>query len=144
MRTIRVAADIDKNNENANANEARRTLEEDTLADLVSKFPGVSYTFQGEQKDQQQSMEEMGIGFLFALLAMFVLMAIPLRSYVQPIIVMSVIPFGIVGAVVATYLGQAVGWYRAGEGAGFLGAVVGAVIVLFIYNMVTRRSSNSV
>jgi len=50
---------------------------------------------------------------------------------------------GIVGAVVATYLGQAVGWYRAGEGAGFIGAVVGAVIVLAIWAMVTRRSSSS-
>jgi uncharacterized membrane protein YeaQ/YmgE (transglycosylase-associated protein family) len=46
---------------------------------------------------------------------------------------------GIVGAVVATYLGQAVGWYRAGEGAGFIGAVVGAVIVLAIYRMVVSR-----
>ncbi len=99
MRTIRIAADIDKNNENANANEARRTLEEDTLRTLGDRFPGIQYKFQGEQKDQQQSMKEMGIGFLFALLAMFVLMAIPLRSYIQPLIVMSVIPFGIVGAV---------------------------------------------
>lgn len=48
---------------------------------------------------------------------------------------------GIVGAVVATYLGQAVGWYRAGEGAGFIGAVVGAVIVLAIYRMTVGRSS---
>jgi uncharacterized membrane protein YeaQ/YmgE (transglycosylase-associated protein family) len=48
---------------------------------------------------------------------------------------------GIVGALVATYLGQAIGWYRAGEGAGFIGAVVGAIIILVIYNMVTRRSS---
>ncbi|WP_376095165.1 GlsB/YeaQ/YmgE family stress response membrane protein [Roseomonas sp. CCTCC AB2023176] len=46
---------------------------------------------------------------------------------------------GIIGAVVATYLGQAVGWYRAGEGAGFIGAVVGAVIVLFVYRMVAGR-----
>ena len=46
---------------------------------------------------------------------------------------------GIVGAVVATYLGQAVGWYRPGEGAGFIGAVVGAVIVLAIYRMVVGR-----
>ncbi|MFP6872201.1 MAG: efflux RND transporter permease subunit [Verrucomicrobiales bacterium] len=99
MRTIRIAADIDKNNENANANEARRTLEEDTLMTLGDRFPGIQYKFQGEQKDQRQSMKEMGIGFLFALLAMFVLMAIPLRSYIQPLIVMSVIPFGIVGAV---------------------------------------------
>jgi uncharacterized membrane protein YeaQ/YmgE (transglycosylase-associated protein family) len=46
---------------------------------------------------------------------------------------------GIVGAVVATYLGQAIGWYRAGEGAGFIGAVVGAVIVLAIYRWVAGR-----
>lgn len=46
---------------------------------------------------------------------------------------------GIVGAVVATYLGQAVGWYRPGEGAGFIGAVVGAVVVLAIYRMVVGR-----
>jgi uncharacterized membrane protein YeaQ/YmgE (transglycosylase-associated protein family) len=42
---------------------------------------------------------------------------------------------GIVGALVATYLGQAIGWYRAGESAGFVGAVVGAVIVLAIYSL---------
>ncbi|HYZ31285.1 MAG TPA: GlsB/YeaQ/YmgE family stress response membrane protein [Crenalkalicoccus sp.] len=48
---------------------------------------------------------------------------------------------GIVGAVVATYLGQAVGIYRAGEGAGFVGAVVGAVIILVIYGALARRSS---
>ena len=46
---------------------------------------------------------------------------------------------GIVGAVVATYLGQAIGWYRAGEGAGFIGAIVGAVILLFLYRMVAGR-----
>ncbi|WP_159712032.1 GlsB/YeaQ/YmgE family stress response membrane protein [Geminicoccus flavidas] len=48
---------------------------------------------------------------------------------------------GIVGAFVATYLGQAVGWYRAGEGAGFIGAVVGAIIVLAIYGMIAGRRS---
>ena len=45
---------------------------------------------------------------------------------------------GIVGAFVATYLGQAIGWYRAGEGAGLIGAIVGAVIVLVIWGLVTR------
>jgi uncharacterized membrane protein YeaQ/YmgE (transglycosylase-associated protein family) len=47
---------------------------------------------------------------------------------------------GIAGAFVATYLGQAVGWYRAGEGAGFIGAVVGAVIILAIYRLIAGRS----
>jgi uncharacterized membrane protein YeaQ/YmgE (transglycosylase-associated protein family) len=45
---------------------------------------------------------------------------------------------GIVGALVATYLGQAVGWYEAGEGAGLIGAIVGAVIVLLIWGYFTR------
>jgi len=47
---------------------------------------------------------------------------------------------GIAGAFVATWLGQAVGWYRVGEGAGFIGAVVGAVIILAIYRMIAGRS----
>jgi uncharacterized membrane protein YeaQ/YmgE (transglycosylase-associated protein family) len=50
---------------------------------------------------------------------------------------------GIVGAFVATYLGQAIGWYRADEGAGFVGAVVGAVILLAIYHFIKRRSASS-
>ncbi|WP_203070798.1 GlsB/YeaQ/YmgE family stress response membrane protein [Falsiroseomonas ponticola] len=48
---------------------------------------------------------------------------------------------GIVGALVATWLGQAIGWYRAGEGAGLIGAVVGAIIVLVVYRMVARRDT---
>jgi uncharacterized membrane protein YeaQ/YmgE (transglycosylase-associated protein family) len=46
---------------------------------------------------------------------------------------------GIVGAFVATFLGQALGWYRPGEGAGLIGAVVGAVVVLLVYGMVAGR-----
>jgi uncharacterized membrane protein YeaQ/YmgE (transglycosylase-associated protein family) len=50
---------------------------------------------------------------------------------------------GIVGAFLATFLGQAVGWYRFGEGAGLIGAVVGAVIVLAIWGAVTNRRATS-
>lgn len=50
---------------------------------------------------------------------------------------------GIVGAFVATWLGQALGWYRPGEGAGLIGAVIGAVIVLAIWSMIARRSTTS-
>jgi uncharacterized membrane protein YeaQ/YmgE (transglycosylase-associated protein family) len=46
---------------------------------------------------------------------------------------------GIVGAFIATYLGQAIGWYRADQGAGFIGAVVGAIIILAIYHAIRRR-----
>jgi uncharacterized membrane protein YeaQ/YmgE (transglycosylase-associated protein family) len=50
---------------------------------------------------------------------------------------------GIVGAFVATFLGQAVGWYRAGEGAGLIGAVVGAIIVLAIWGAIARRRTST-
>jgi len=50
---------------------------------------------------------------------------------------------GIVGAFVATFLGQAVGWYRVGEGAGLIGAVVGAVIVLAIWGAIARRRTST-
>lgn len=48
---------------------------------------------------------------------------------------------GIAGAFVATYLGQAVGWYRAGEAAGFIGAVIGAIIILLVYRLIVGRRS---
>lgn len=51
---------------------------------------------------------------------------------------------GIVGAFVATYLGQALGWYRPGEGAGLIGAVVGAIIVLFVYGLVAGRTRRAI
>ena len=47
---------------------------------------------------------------------------------------------GIAGSVVATYLGQAVGWYGPNEGARFIGSIVGAIIILFVYRMVVRRT----
>jgi len=50
---------------------------------------------------------------------------------------------GIVGAFVATFLGQAVGWYRAGEGAGLIGAVVGAIIALAIWGAIARRRTST-
>jgi uncharacterized membrane protein YeaQ/YmgE (transglycosylase-associated protein family) len=50
---------------------------------------------------------------------------------------------GIIGAFVATYLGQAIGWYRADEGAGLIGAVIGAVVVLVIWSMISSRRSTT-
>ena len=51
---------------------------------------------------------------------------------------------GIVGAFVASYLGQALGWYRPGEGAGLIGAVVGAIIVLFVYGFIAGRQRRAI
>ena len=50
---------------------------------------------------------------------------------------------GIAGAFLATYLGQAIGWYRADEGTGLIGATVGALLVLFIWHLISRRGHAS-
>jgi uncharacterized membrane protein YeaQ/YmgE (transglycosylase-associated protein family) len=74
------------------------------------------------------------IGFVAGVIAKFVM---PGDNEPTGFILTAIL--GIVGAFVATYLGQALGWYRPGEGAGLIGAVVGAVIVLLIYSMVAGR-----
>lgn len=98
-RSIRVTADIDKGNPDANANEVVATLTSETLDELPKRFPGTTWAFQGEQRDQRKAMEELQFYGLLALLGIYILLAIPLRSYTQPLIVMAVIPFGIIGAV---------------------------------------------
>jgi len=68
------------------------------------------------------------IGFLVGVFAKFIM---PGDNEPSGFIMTTIL--GIVGSFVASYLGQALGWYQAGEGAGFIGAVVGAIIVLLIY-----------
>jgi len=99
QRAIKLTADIDKTS-GVNANEVVGKFTSESLKNLSTTYPGVSWGFQGEQKDQRNSIKEMGLKFAIALVLMYVMMAIPLRSYIQPAIVMSVIPFGIVGAVI--------------------------------------------
>lgn len=74
------------------------------------------------------------IGFLAGVVAKFIM---PGSNEPSGFILTTIL--GIIGAFVATYLGQALGWYRADQGAGFIGAVVGAVVVLFVYGLIAGR-----
>lgn len=76
------------------------------------------------------------IGFLAGVIAKFIM---PGPNEPSGFILTTIL--GIVGAFVATYLGQALGWYGPGQGAGLVGAVVGAIIVLLVYGMVAGRRS---
>ena len=96
-RTINVRADVDE--AVANANEIIGDLEAGYLPGLIAANQGVAYTFEGQQKEQMESMAGLADGFTVALLVIYALMAIPFRSYIQPLIVMSAVPFGLVGAV---------------------------------------------
>jgi uncharacterized membrane protein YeaQ/YmgE (transglycosylase-associated protein family) len=76
------------------------------------------------------------IGFLAGIVAKFIA---PGPNEPSGFILTTIL--GIIGAVVATYLGQALGWYAPGEGAGFIGAVVGAIVLLVVWGMLSRRST---
>ena len=74
-------------------------LQSAILPEVLAKHPGVFYQFEGVQAEQEEAIGGMQIGFALALLMIYALLAIPLQSYVQPLIIMSAIPFGLVGAV---------------------------------------------
>ncbi|MCF8067465.1 MAG: efflux RND transporter permease subunit [Desulfobacterales bacterium] len=95
-RVIKVYADVDETV--ANANEVRMFLADNFLPKLNEDFPGLRYTIEGAGKEQAESMSDIFKGFIIALFAIYALLAIPFRSFSQPLIVMSAIPFGIVGA----------------------------------------------
>jgi multidrug efflux pump subunit AcrB len=73
----------------------------DIMPELQKKYPGLTQVFRGRQKDIREGMSALTKGFVFALLVIYALLAIPFRSYTQPMIIMTCIPFGIVGAVFA-------------------------------------------
>ncbi|MGO3131276.1 MAG: GlsB/YeaQ/YmgE family stress response membrane protein [Alcaligenes sp.] len=74
------------------------------------------------------------VGFIVGLLARAIMPGDQKMGWIMTAIL------GIVGAFVAGYLGQAMGWYIPGEGAGWIGSIVGAIVVLFIYGLVSKKT----
>ena len=101
QRTLGVTADFDKQNGNMGL-----VIEEveTWLNDAIVAYPGVTYELGGEARDQRESSQGLMIGAVGLLLVIYILLAIPFKSYSQPIIVMSVIPFGLIGAVVGHWI----------------------------------------
>jgi len=97
LRVIKVTADVDETV--SNANEIREDLEDRFLPQLKDHYTGLRYNMEGEGKEQKESMADVMRGFLIALFAIYALLAIPFRSFTQPLVVMSAIPFGFVGAL---------------------------------------------
>jgi len=96
-RVIRVTAEVDTGK--TTANEVVADLRATVLPEVLAAHPGIGYSMQGEQREQQEFLDAMGRNFGVALLMIYGLLAIPLKSYFQPFLIMSAIPFGIVGAV---------------------------------------------
>ncbi len=96
-RRIQVTADLDELR--ANAVEISELLANEVLPGIQSLYPGVEWAFAGAQKERAEAMGSLGRAALVAILSIFVLIAVPLRSYLQAIVIMLTIPFGYVGAV---------------------------------------------
>ncbi|QDO95711.1 efflux RND transporter permease subunit [Formosa sediminum] len=96
-RVVNVGMDV----EPANAvGRVLASVQRETLPQLRADFPGLTWTFEGSQADMRESTNTLKFGFSLAMLLIYALLAIAFQSYIQPIIVMTAIPFGIVGAVI--------------------------------------------
>ncbi|MEM6646746.1 MAG: efflux RND transporter permease subunit [Bacteroidota bacterium] len=96
-RLATVTADVDPGI--VTGQEITNRLRAEILPNIQSRYPQLTYGFGGEQQEQAETSEALAGGFLLAMLAIYALLAIPFRSYVQPLVVMSAIPFGIIGAL---------------------------------------------
>jgi len=96
-RIVTVTADVKPRSK---AGEILDAVKADTLPTLQSRYPGLGYSFEGRQADQRKSMESLFKGLAIVLMVIYAMLAVPLNSYVQPAIIMTSIPFGIVGAVI--------------------------------------------
>ena len=95
-RTISVTADVDKESVDMNQVESELIV---FLDSLMTEYPGMSYKLEGESRERADSFSTMFFGMIMILFLIYSLLAIPFKDAIQPLIVMSVIPFGLIGAV---------------------------------------------
>ncbi|HOK95179.1 MAG TPA: efflux RND transporter permease subunit [Anaerohalosphaeraceae bacterium] len=139
-RTVTVTANVEPIDD---TNQVKETLESKILPNLLKDYPGLSYAWEGRQQDLSEGMQSLNIGFLFALLGIYAMLAIPFRSYFQPIIVMIAIPFGIIGAIIGHLLmGYSLSMMSMMGIVALSGVVVNDSLVLIDYANRLRSSEN--
>ena len=102
QRVVTVTADVDASV--ISGDEANEILTNSILTDLAEAYPGLTFTFGGEQQQQLESIDALYRGFAVALIMIFALLAIPLRSYTKPFIIMAVVPFGFIGVILGHWI----------------------------------------
>lgn len=101
-RAITVSSEADK--DMVEPSRINGEIMADFLPELMQRYPGLTYKLSGGSDEERKMFLSMGIGFSLALFGIYALLAIPTKSYLQPIIIMGVIPFGIIGAVVGHWI----------------------------------------
>ena len=128
-RIATVTADV--NRAVITGQEVNTKVTDEILPDLEERFPGLRYTFGGEQREQAIALDGLARGFGMALLVIYALLAIPFRSYVQPLIIMATIPLGFIGAALGhLVMGLDLGMLSMFGMVGLSGVVVNDSLVL--------------
>ncbi|MDL2123235.1 MAG: efflux RND transporter permease subunit [Deltaproteobacteria bacterium] len=97
QRIVTVTADVSPRSQ---AGQILNSIKDEIIPELQQKYPGLAYSFEGRQADQTESMQSLFRGLLMAMIVIYAMLAVPLNSYIQPLIIMISIPFGIVGALI--------------------------------------------
>ncbi len=142
-RNVSVRADVDR--AQVSPEEIGASIKSDLIPLFKEKYPDIDIELGGEQEERATAMGGLALGSLFSLVLIYGLLAIPLRSYLQPLVIMSVIPFGAVGAIVGHYiLGVQLMFFSALGIIALSGVVVNASLVLVDYANRLRREGKSV
>ncbi len=138
QRVVEVSADVDRTM--ATPENIMADIKNNVIERLRQNYPSVVFDVGGEQEERNSSFISLGIGLLFSCLVIYGLLAIPLQSYLQPAVIMSVIPFGAVGAIVGHYvLGVQLMFFSALGIVALAGVVVNSSLVLVDYANRKRR-----
>jgi multidrug efflux pump subunit AcrB len=103
-QALRVSGEIDETDPDASPEAINARLRTEVLPALVDRHAGLSWGFEGDQKKKTDLLVSLAGGFAIALFVIYALMAIPLQSFLQPLLIMTAIPFGVVGAIVGHML----------------------------------------
>lgn len=143
-RIVNVVADVDRTQ--ITANEVLADLRSGPIQALMAPYPRVTYRLEGAQADQSESIGSLIPNTVVALFVIFALLAIPLKSYIQPLVIMSVIPFAFVGAIWGHLIMKNLGFVPGLAMMSILGLVAanGVVVnssLVLVHNVNSRRAT---
>ena len=140
-RTVEVTADVEPRRATS---QVLANLKATALPQLTRDYPGLTYGFEGQQADMRDYMASLLGSFVIAMMVIYALLAIPFRSYIQPVIVMAAIPFGLVGAVIGhMIMGYSLSIISMMGLVALAGVVVNDSLVMIVYANDLRRQGSS-
>ena len=142
-RVVNVVSDVDR--QTVQPEDVLNSVQSNILPRLRAQYPSLSFSLAGEQEERNEAILGLAYGAVLALVVIYALLAIPLRSYVQPLVIMSVIPFGAVGAIFGHWImGVDLVFFSALGIVALSGVVVNASLVLVDFVNRRRRDGMAV